>query len=94
MPLRFVGKNVGRLISGVYTVEDSELYRLLALLADSEGVFLEPSALAGFEGPARLPVEVEDAVHIAWATGGSMVPSEIMDGFYVKGSAQLHQPER
>lgn len=86
-PSGFVGKNVGQLISGVYTVEDQELFRLLAQLADTEGVFLEPSALAGFAGPARLPVNVEDAVHIAWATGGSMVPSEIMDDFYEKGAS-------
>jgi D-serine dehydratase len=84
-PSGFVGKNVGQLISGAYTVEDQELYRLLALLADTEGVFLEPSALAGFAGPVRLPEEEADAVHIAWATGGSMVPPEIMDGFYEKG---------
>jgi len=84
-PSGFVGKNVGQLISGVYTVEDDQLYRLLKLLADSEGVFLEPSALAGFAGPVRLPADAENAVHIAWATGGSMVPSEIMDAFYTKG---------
>ena len=93
-PSGFVGKNVGRLISGVYTVEDSELYRLLALLADTEKMFLEPSALAGFAGPIRLPETLEDAVHIAWATGGSMVPPEIMQAFYRKGSSLLHQPER
>ena len=84
-PSGFVGKNVGKLISGVYTVEDRQLYRLLALLADTEAVFLEPSALAGFVGPIRLPVQVEGAVHVAWATGGGMVPSEIMNGFYKKG---------
>ena len=84
-PSGFVGKNVGRLISGVYTVEDGEMYRLLSLLADTENVFLEPSALAGFAGPARLSAAPADAVHIAWATGGSMVPPEIMDDFYTKG---------
>jgi D-serine dehydratase len=93
-PSGFVGKNVGRLISGVYTVEDDELYRMLALLADTEKMFLEPSALAGFVGPIRLPETVEDAVHIAWATGGSMVPPEIMQAFYKKGSSLLHQSER
>ena len=83
----FVGKNVGRLISGVYTVEDGEMYRLLSLLADTENVFLEPSALAGFAGPGRLPAAPADAVHIAWATGGSMVPPEIMEEFYAEGRA-------
>jgi D-serine dehydratase len=86
-PSGFVGKNVGQLISGVYTVEDHELYRLLSVLAESEGVFLEPSALAGFAGPARLDTLAGEPVHIAWATGGSMVPKQIMDAFYEKGAS-------
>lgn len=86
-PSGFVGRNVGQLISGVYTVEDAELYRLLAMLADTEAMFLEPSALAGFAGPARLAAMAGELVHIAWATGGSMVPPEIMDAFYRKGCA-------
>ena len=90
-PSGFVGKNVGSLISGVYTVEDEELYRMLALLAKTENVFLEPSALAGFAGPIRQPIAVEDVVHIAWATGGSMVPAEIMQSFYLQGSALLQE---
>jgi D-serine dehydratase len=90
-PSGFVGKNVGSLISGVYTVEDEELYRMLALLAKAENVFLEPSALAGFIGPIRLPIAARDAVHIAWATGGSMVPAEIMQSFYLQGSALLQE---
>ena len=93
-PSGFVGKNVGQLISGVYTVEDDELYRLLALLADTEKMFLEPSALAGFAGPVRLPESVADAVHIAWTTGGSMVPTDIMQGFYHKGSSLLRKSGR
>ena len=93
-PSGFVGKNVGQLISGVYTVEDDELYRLLALLADTEKMFLEPSALAGFAGPVRLPEPMADAVHIAWTTGGSMVPADIMQGFYHKGSSLLQKSGR
>ena len=90
-PSGFVGKNVGQLISGVYTVEDDELYRLLALLADTEKMFLEPSALAGFAGPVRLPDLGADAIHIAWTTGGSMVPDDIMQGFYRKGRSLLQK---
>jgi D-serine dehydratase len=93
-PSGFVGKNVGRLISGVYTVEDDEMYRLLSVLADTENVFLEPSALAGFAGPVRLPAAPEDAIHIAWATGGSMVPPEIMDDFYAKGCELRKKSEK
>jgi len=90
-PSGFVGKNVGRLIRGVYTVEDDELYRMLALLVKTEKMFLEPSALAGFVGPVRLPIESNDAIHIAWATGGSMVPPEIMQEFYLKGLSLLQE---
>jgi D-serine dehydratase len=99
-PSGFVGKNVGVWIDGVYTVEDRSLYRLLALLADSEQMSLEPSALAGFAGPARLLADeagqrclaqcgltrqIGQATHIAWATGGSMVPADIMADFYRQG---------
>ena len=97
-PSGFVGKNIGQWISGVYTVEDRCLYQLLRLLADSEGMYLEPSALAGFAGPARLfkeeagqcyikrcQLEAAQVTHIAWATGGSMVPADIMKEFYCKG---------
>ncbi len=99
-PSGFVGKNVGVWIDGVYTVEDRSLYRLLALLADSEQMSLEPSALAGFAGPARLFADeagqrylaqcgltrqIGQATHIAWATGGSMVPADIMADFYRQG---------
>ncbi len=90
-PSGFVGKNVGSLICGVYTVEDNELYRMLAVLAKTENVFLEPSALAGFIGPIRLPIALENAVHIAWATGGSMVPAEIMQTFYLQGTGLLQE---
>ena len=53
-PSGFVGRTLLRDISGVFTVRDDNLFRLLATLAYSEGIFLEPSATAGFPGPARL----------------------------------------
>ena len=92
-PSGFVGKHVGHMISGVYTVEDSRMYQLLAMLADTEKMYLEPSALAGFIGPVRLPEQIDGAVHIAWATGGSMVPPEIMDAFYRKGRLQMQKQQ-
>lgn len=96
----FVGKTLENLISGVYTVDDEELYMLLSKLADSENIYLEPSALAGVSGPVKLCKDslgqkyLEDhhlihkmskATHIVWATGGSMVPKEITRGYYKKG---------
>ena len=80
----FVGRLMEPFMSGCFTVSDERMHQYLALLADSEGIFLEPSALAGFRGPAVFPGD-ENATHILWATGGSMVPKEIMDSYYRMG---------
>ncbi|HZW82998.1 MAG TPA: hypothetical protein VFF14_06160, partial [Candidatus Deferrimicrobium sp.] len=78
----------------------TQLYRLLTVLINSEGIYLEPSALAGLAGGSKLfkdaaglkyieehqlTEKMNNAVHISWATGGSMVPKEIIDGYYDKG---------
>lgn len=61
---------------------DDELFALLALAEREEGLRLELSALAGVPGIAWLaghppPAQgAAGATHIAWATGGSMVPDE------------------
>jgi D-serine dehydratase len=87
-----------RLVSGVYTVEDDELFKLLALLADSEDLFVEPSATAGFPGPAAVlqsgypeeqGLDMAEAVHLVWATGGSLVPQADREQFYQKGKGLL-----
>ncbi len=103
-PSGFVGKTLEKDISGVFTIADERLYRLLKLLADSENIFLEPSALAGLVGPwrlistaagqkyiqkHRLTDSLPQAAHIAWATGGGMVPPDIRREFYEKGQSLL-----
>ena len=102
-PSGFVGKTLVKDISGVATVDDKTLYRLLKMLADKEHIFLEPSALAGFMGVIKLFTTADgeqyrknhqlrgnmsSAVHIVWGTGGSMVPEAIMQDFYQKGAEQ------
>jgi len=82
----FVGKVMEPMLSGCYTVTDERMYAFLAQLTDTEGVRLEPSALAGMYGPVLLP---EAAAHIVWATGGSMVPEEEMEAYYQKGRQYL-----
>jgi D-serine dehydratase len=96
-----------RSIDGYYTVSDEELYRLLALLDSSEGLRLEPSALAGVPGMARVlneqqgyrarmnltPTRMAHATHLVWATGGSMVPAAEMAAYLAKGR-QLLQAEQ
>lgn len=87
----FVGRAMERLLDGFYTLSDQEMYDLLGLLADIEGIQLEPSALAGMAGPARVCADsyyldrhqidaqrIANATHLVWATGGGMVPEEEM----------------
>ncbi|WP_281176624.1 D-serine ammonia-lyase [Shouchella shacheensis] len=84
-----------RLSSGHYTMEDDDLFILLALLMDAEGMKVEPSAAAGLQGPIRLGIhgdkKIDQATHIAWATGGALVPEEEMNGFYKKGKALMKE---
>lgn len=89
----FVGKVMENLLSGIYTIEDDELYRLLALLKDSEGIEIEPSAAASLMGPVALinngVAYTNNSTHIAWATGGSFVPADMKRDFYEKGKSLL-----
>ena len=103
---KFVGNFLKRDISGVYTVQDRELYSLLRAVAQTENIRLEPSAAAGFMGPVKLLTEpaglryleshkltdkMMGAIHMVWATGGSMVPDEIMKQYYEKGNTDVYQ---
>jgi D-serine dehydratase len=93
----FVGKFMEPFLTGCYTVSDARLYRFLAQLADSQGIFLEPSALAGMYGPILIQREEafqpyqapQGATHIVWATGGSMVPAEEMQHYYSTGLKEI-----
>src|SRR5471030_67348 len=100
----FVGRSMQRLIDGYYTVSDDELHALLWLTADSEGLNLEPSALAGVPGVARLHAHHAEylqrsglrveayarATHLIWATGGSMVPEPEMQAYLAQGAQVLN----
>ncbi|TXE10475.1 D-serine ammonia-lyase [Gelidibacter salicanalis] len=97
-PSNFATKISKHLISGILTVEDDELFKLLAQLKDSENIFLEPSATAGLIGPQRIQaseyakthhLNMENATHIVWATGGLLVPEYQREAFYDKGSRLL-----
>lgn len=99
-PSRFATEISQYLVSGFYTMEDDEMYRLLALLADSENVYVEPSAASGLSGPLRLQEsgileengwedKMGRAVHLTWSTGGSLVPEQDRKKFYQKGKSLL-----
>lgn len=87
-PSAFVGRVVEPVLSGIATIDDMKLYDLMRGLLDTEEKFIEPSACASFAILIRpedvkaylkakgLDAAEENVVHVAWATGGSMVPSE------------------
>jgi len=100
-PSGFVGKIIAPVIDGIFTVGDAAMLRLLALLADTEGMKMEPSALAGMIGPLRilaadgyqmsraLNSKMTGATHLVWGTGGGMVPDEEMAADYLKGKREM-----
>ncbi|MFZ4875648.1 D-serine ammonia-lyase [Janthinobacterium sp. Mn2066] len=103
-PSGFVGRAMQRLIDGYATVSDETLYRLLAMLEQTEGWRLEPSAVAGFAGIRQVldahdyqqrlgltPQRLQQATHLVWGTGGSMVPAAEMDAYVARGRALLEQ---
>ena len=89
-PSAFVGKVIEKRLAGICTIEDGRLYELMRALVKTEDIFIEPSACASFA--AFLHADEMDnyirekglsgcmgqAVHIAWATGGNMVPPEMV----------------
>src|SRR5699024_12529526 len=87
----FVGKLLENLISGAYTVSDENLFKMLTLMYDSENIKLEPSALAGVIGPLSVKSE---GTHIAWTTGGDMVPEDIYKEDYRKGKNLIESQKK
>jgi D-serine dehydratase len=87
-PSNFVYTMIKDLIDGIYTIEDEELYVLLALLKDSENAVVEPSAASSLKGPWMIEAE-DGATHIAWLTGGLFLPENLFSGMYEKGKSIL-----
>ncbi|MGB3391450.1 MAG: D-serine ammonia-lyase [Pseudaminobacter sp.] len=95
----FIGRAVQRLVDGYVTVSDQALLDMLALLRDSEGIKLEPSAIAGARGPERVlngsrylaamnidAGKLAHSTHLLWLTGGSMVPPQEMETYFKPAS--------
>ena len=78
-------------LDACYTISDNRLYRYLADLIDTEGIYAEPSAQAGFYGPILTSLKnsvPESATHIVWSTGGNMVPLDIREDDYSRGKQE------
>ncbi|WP_390424024.1 pyridoxal-phosphate dependent enzyme [Blautia parvula] len=93
-PSGFLGGVMKTMLSGEFTIRDAKLYDYMRDLLETEDIFLEPSACAVFQGPVRLNQspevrgylkkngltdKMEQAVHMAWATGGSLVPEDVRE---------------
>lgn len=101
-PSGFVGQRMQNLIDGYYTVTDDQMFRLLALFNQTEGLVLEPSAAAGLTGPFKVATardylqrlglsdqQLAQSTHLAWLTGGAMVPDEEMQDYIKRGQRLL-----
>lgn len=91
-PSRLVAEAMKSRLDGCFTVDDSRLYPILSMLRDTEEIFIEPSACAGFaglryvmDGRGGVPAPDENATHVVWATGGAMVPEDEKIDYYKKG---------
>ena len=95
-PSGFVGRVMKNLLGGEFTIRDGKLYDYMRDLLGTENIFLEPSACASFEGSIQiernesarkylqenhLEEKMKNATHIAWATGGSLVPEAIREEY-------------
>lgn len=98
-PSYFVGQIIKNLISGAYTFPEHDMYEYIRAAKQCETMKLEPSATAGFAGPAHLLnsdtgreylqkhdlLEKQDAItHIIWTTGGRFVPENEYNEFCKK----------
>ncbi|MFV4880598.1 MULTISPECIES: D-serine ammonia-lyase [Bacillus amyloliquefaciens group] len=106
-PSGLAGPLMEPIISGCYTADDGTLFSLLYQLRAAENKSLEPSALAGLAGAVKVVqteagnryikergLEMENAVHLVWSTGGSMVPEEEMEEYSRIGSSFLKKMGR
>ncbi|MDO4233035.1 MAG: D-serine ammonia-lyase [Lautropia sp.] len=98
-PSGFVGRQMQRLIEGYCTVADENLFAWLKLTHQTEGIRLEPSALAGIVGIGAVlsdaayrsriglnELRARNATHLVWATGGNMVPDDVFAQYLMQGA--------
>lgn len=97
----FVAEVVRPLVSGIFTVDDDDLFRWLRRAWVTQGIMLEPSAAASFAGPSfvvsspagrdyqtrhGLGPHMANATHVMWTTGGSFVPQDQFELFLARGA--------
>lgn len=79
-PSGLISNVAEHLVSGGVTAADTRLLPYLRALYKADGFFIEPSSCAAFTAPhvlyacGKVKEPGENAVHIVWATGGSLIP--------------------
>jgi D-serine dehydratase len=91
-------------LSGIFTVQDRQLYSNLYQLKQFEDIAVEPSAAAALQGPiwlnspdgqtylAAQQINIEKATHVIWSTGGCLVPKVEMQKFQEIGQ-EIYQSQ-
>ena len=107
-PSGFVGRLMEPYLSGCYTLSDERMFRMLAQLADAEGIRLEPSALAGMYGPVLaamdsglwryinqqgLQTAMPQANHIVWPPAAAWYPMRNWKSITREGLACTNRPD-
>ncbi|WP_425449633.1 D-serine ammonia-lyase [Dethiothermospora halolimnae] len=83
-PSKLVSEIADKLLDGIYTTEDNELFKLLKILKDSENIKIEPSAASSLLGP-NLIESNKNSHHICWLTGGLFLPDRLYEEMYRVG---------
>lgn len=101
-PSAFVGKVMAPLLDGSCTVADEDLHRAQVWVKDQLNLALEPSAVSSLFAPARVQADanflaanglvdkLDNAIHLLWATGGSLVPAAEFERDYQRGQALIN----
>lgn len=99
-----VGPRCHPIVSGCYTVKDQRDMDMLSLLWQEEQIFMEPSSQVATLGPMLfqrsaawkpylehydLLGKEDNITHLAWGTGGAMVPATDRESFLLEGRPSL-----
>lgn len=74
-------------LDGCFTVDDEHSLNLSRLLYNTSGVKAEPSSCVALGGVGKIPYEIkniENATHLVWLTGGSLVPDDEWEKIGIK----------
>lgn len=67
------------MLDGCFTVEDEHSLNLSKLLYKTANIKAEPSSCVALGGVGKIPqkiINIDNAAHIVWLTGGSLVPED------------------